>query len=32
MSDLVRARSDLFIVEEREIPGSTQKVLYLRAK
>ncbi len=32
MSDLVKARTDLFVVEEREIPGSTQKVLYVRAK
>lgn len=32
MSDLVKARADLFIVEEREIPGSTQKVLYVRAR
>lgn len=32
MSDLVRARTDLFVVEERETPGSTQKVLYVRAK
>jgi len=32
MSDLVRARTDLFVVEERETPGSTQKVLYVRSK
>jgi hypothetical protein len=32
MSDLVKARTDLFVVEEREIAGSTQKVLYVRAK
>lgn len=32
MSDLVKARTDLFVIEERESPGSTQKVLYVRAK
>ena len=32
LSDLVRARTDLFITEERLAPSSTQKVLYLRAK
>jgi len=32
LSDLVRARTDLFVTEERRAPGSTQKVLYLRAK
>jgi hypothetical protein len=32
MSDLVKARTDLFEVEEREPPGSTHKVLYVRAK
>lgn len=32
MSDLLRARKDLFIVEERDIPGSSHKVLYVRAK
>jgi len=32
LSDLVRARTDLFATEERRAPGSTQKVLYLRAK
>jgi hypothetical protein len=31
MSDLVKARTDLFVVEEREIPGSPHKVLYVRA-
>ena len=32
MSDLVKARTDLFVVEERTPAGSTQKVLYVRAK
>jgi hypothetical protein len=32
LSDLVRARSDLFVTEERSMPGSAQKVLYLRAR
>lgn len=32
MSDLVKARADLFVVEERQSPGSTQKSLYVRAK
>lgn len=32
MSDLVKARTDLFTVEERDTPGSTHKVLYVRAK
>lgn len=32
LSDLVRARADLFVTEERIAPGSNQKVLYLRAK
>lgn len=32
LSDLVKARTELFITEERRAPGSTQKVLYLRAK
>jgi uncharacterized LabA/DUF88 family protein len=32
LSDLVRARTDLFITEERQAPGSSRKVLYLRAK
>lgn len=32
MSDLVRARTELFVVEERESPGSTKKTLYVRAK
>ncbi len=32
LSDLVRARSDLFVTEERQAPGANQKTLYLRAK
>ena len=32
LSDLVKAKPDLFLTEERQPPGSSQKVLYLRAK
>lgn len=32
LSDLVKAKTDLFETEERQAPGSNQKVLYLRAK
>ena len=32
LSDLVKAKTDLFMTEERRAPGSAQKVLYLRAK
>jgi hypothetical protein len=32
LSDLVKARKDLFSTEERPAPGSNRKVLYLRAK
>lgn len=32
LSDLVKAKTDLFATEERQAPGSNQKVLYLRAK
>ena len=32
LSDLVKAKSELFVTEERQAPGSTAKVLYLRAK
>jgi hypothetical protein len=32
LSDLVKAKTDLFVTEERHAPGSSQKVLYLRAK
>lgn len=32
LSDLVKAKTDLFVTEERQGPGSNQKVLYLSAK
>jgi hypothetical protein len=32
LSDLVKAKTDLFVTEERQAPGSNQKFLYLRAK
>lgn len=32
LSDLVKAKADLFVTEERQVPGSNQKNLYLRAK
>lgn len=32
LSDLVRAKTDIFVTEERVPPGTTQKVLYVRAK
>jgi hypothetical protein len=32
LSDLVKAKTDLFVTEERIAPGSNQKVLYLRTK
>jgi NYN domain/OST-HTH/LOTUS domain len=32
LSDLVRARDDIFVTEQRESSGSNQKVLYVRAK
>jgi hypothetical protein len=32
LSDLVRARHDLFDVDEREVAGSPTKSLYVRAK
>ncbi len=32
LSDLVKAKTDLFLTEERQATGSNQKVLYLRAK
>ena len=32
LSDLVRARNDLFTTEERRSPGASQTVLYLRAR
>ena len=32
LSDLVKAKTELFMTEERQAPGATQKVLYLRAR
>ncbi len=32
LSDLVKAKTDLFVTEERTAPGQSQKNLYLRAK
>jgi hypothetical protein len=32
LSDLVKAKANLFVTEERQASGSNQKVLYLRAK
>ena len=32
LSDLVRAKTDIFIIEERALQGSTHKELYIRAK
>ncbi len=32
LSDLVKAKKDLFVTEERQVPDSNRKVLYLRAK
>lgn len=32
LSDLVKAKTDLFVTEERKAPGSNQKVLYIRAQ
>ncbi len=32
LSDLVKAKKDLFVTEERQAPGSNQKVPYLRAR
>lgn len=32
LSDLVKAKADLFVTEERQAQGSNQKVLHLRAK
>lgn len=32
LSDLVKAMKDIFVTEERAVPGSAQKVLYVRAK
>ena len=32
LSDLVKDKTDLFVTEERQAPGSNQKVMYVRAK
>ena len=32
LSDLIKAKTDLFVMEERQSSGSSQKVLYLHAK
>lgn len=32
LSDLVKAKTDIFVTEERQVPGSNQKNLYIRAK
>jgi uncharacterized LabA/DUF88 family protein len=32
LSDLVRANTNLFVTEGRQVPGSDRKILYLRAK
>lgn len=32
LSDLVKTKTELFVTEERQAPGSNQRVLYLRAK
>ena len=32
LSDLVKAKTDLFVTEERPAPGSGQKILYIRIK
>ncbi len=32
LSDLVKAKPEIFLTEERQAPGANQKVLYLRAK
>lgn len=32
LSDLVKAETDIFATEERQVPGSNQKNLYIRAK
>ncbi|QFY44465.1 NYN domain-containing protein [Candidatus Methylospira mobilis] len=32
LSDLVKAKTDLFVTEERQAEGANQKVLYIRAK
>jgi hypothetical protein len=32
LSELVKAKTELFVTEERQVPGASQKILYLRAK
>ena len=32
LSDLVKAKSEIFVTDERQAPGSSQKVLYIRAR
>ena len=32
LSDLVKSKTEIFITEERQVPGSNQKNLYIRAK
>ncbi len=32
LSDLVKSKSDLFVVEERQAPGSDKKILFVRGK
>lgn len=32
LSELVKAKTDLFVTEERQVPGTTHKNLYVRAK
>jgi len=32
LSDLIRAKTDLFVTEERQSPGSAHKVMYLRTR
>lgn len=32
LSDLVKAKTELFVTEERQVPGGDQKMLYLRAR
>ena len=32
LSELVKAKNDLFVTEERILPGQSQKLIYLRAK
>jgi hypothetical protein len=32
LSDLVKAKTDIFITQERPVEGTAQKVLYIKAK